>query len=198
MTLEDKDFLVPFDSYPLNVTYIPQLLTGVQIGYNLGPNLQINLEVNVAKMKVKEVFTLEVLDPGSTVSQEQYVLGNIYGEESRFSGRFNMDYVTNNDKLNYIVGFSGVFSAWRMDEHFAEFRGVRIPLFSQFNLTNISPATSDIGFGMGINLGVEYKLNDKITCQFMYQPYGARLDYGYTINKKLLLEHDVVVRVLWK
>ncbi len=68
-------------------------------------------------MKIKEVFTIQVLDPGSTVSQEQYQLGNIYGEESRFSGRINMDYVIPNEPVNFLIGFSGVFSAWRMDEH---------------------------------------------------------------------------------
>ena len=199
LTLNDVDFTLPFDSYPQNVTYIPQLLTGVQVGYNIGPNLQINLEANVAKMKIQDVFTIEVLDPSSTVTQQQYQIGNIYGEESRFTGRFNMDYVIESDPINYLIGFSGVFSAWRMDEHFAEFNNVLIPLFSQFSLNNnLGNAVSDVGFGLGMNLGIEYGITDKVTMQLMYQPYGARLDYGYTINKRLLLEHDIVARFLWK
>ena len=199
LTLNDADFILPFDSYPQNVRYTPQLLTGVQVGYNIGPNLQINLEANVAKMRIQDVFTIQVLDPSSTVSQEQYQIGNIFGEESRFTGRFNMDYVIESSPINYLVGFSGVFSAWRMDDHFAEFNNVLIPLFSPFSINNnLGNAVSDVGFGLGMNFGIEYKVNEKITCQLMYQPYGARLDYGYTINKRLLLEHDIVARFLWK
>lgn len=199
MLLGDQEFTLPYDSYPQNIRYIPQFQFGLLAGFKLSPNWQSSIEVNVGTLEIKDVFSIQVYDASNTTSQEQYQLGNIYGKESRFTGRFNLDYITDNEKLNYIIGGSGVFSAWRMDEHFAEFKGYVIPLFSKFNPNNnITEKVTDVGFGLGLNLGVEYGINDKITCQFMYQPYSAKLDYGYTYNKRLLIEHDITVRILWK
>ena len=54
------------------------------------------------------------------------------------------------------------------------------------------------GWGLGINIGVEYRINEKIVSQILYQPYQSFVDYGININKRVLLQHDFTVRFLWK
>jgi hypothetical protein len=74
---------------------------------------------------------------------------------------------------------------------------------------NFTFKTSGNGFGAGLNGGVEYRLNEKIVLQLMYQPYFQRTDYfntkstiealgsGY-IKDRYRLEHDITLRILWK
>ncbi|NOQ73789.1 MAG: hypothetical protein GQ574_17410 [Crocinitomix sp.] len=198
--LEGVDFLVPFDAYPTNVKYTPGILTGVTLGYQISPNLQVSVDGNFNKLKVRTNFTLEALDGGIQTTEAQILLGNIYAEESRFDGRFNFDYVGDGNKAKFIIGGSGLYSFWRIDEHFAEFRGLQFPLFSKFS--GIPPSESNVtrgsGVGVGLNLGVEYRINEKIVSQIMYQPYQSFVNYGFTIEKRILLQHDITVRFLWK
>lgn len=208
--LGEKNFLVPFDSYPTNIKYTPGLLTGVTLGYKLSPTLQIGIDADFSKLKVRDFFSLEVIDPSNTTSQAQYQLGNIYAEESRFNGRFNFDYIIEGESVNFIVGASGIFSAWKIDEHFAVFNDYIMPLFSVHNPNNnFSVRTSGTGWGGGINAGVEYRLKENIVLQLMYQPYMQRTDYLNTksqiaawgssyIPDKFRLEHDLTLRILWK
>lgn len=194
------DFVVPFDAYSQNIRYTPGLLTGVTIGYQISPNLQVTADGNFNKLKVKDVFSIQVLDGSVQTSQEQYQLGNIYAEESRFEGRFNFDYVADGNKARFIIGGSGLYNFWRIDEHLAIFRNVTMPLFSNFS--GVPPSEFNIvrgsGWGVGLNLGVQYRVNEKIVSQIMYQPYQTFVNYGININKRILLQHDFTVRFLWK
>lgn len=194
------DFTVPFDAYSLNIRYTPGLLTGVTLGYQLSPNLQMNVEGNFNKLKVRDIFTIQVYDGSSGTDQEQYRQGEIYAEESRFDGRFNFDYVADGNKARFMIGGSLLYSFWRMDQHLAIFNGYTMPLFSQFS--TVPPGDNNVvrgtGWGFGANLGVEYRINEKIVSQIMYQPYHSFMDYGFTINKRILLQHDIIVRFLWK
>lgn len=194
------DFQVPFDAYSQNIRYTPGLLTGVTLGYIISPNLQVSADGNFNKLKVKDVFTIQVFDPNVQTVDEQYQLGNIYAEESRFEARFNFDYIADGNKARFIIGGSGIYSFWRIDEHVAIFRTHTMPLFSQFSL--VPPGENNVvrgaGWGLGLNLGVEYPINDKIVSQIMYQPYQTFVDYGIAINKRILLQHDLTVRFLWK
>jgi hypothetical protein len=195
------DFQIPYPGgYSSNITYTPGLLTGVTLGYQISPNLQVSIDGNINRLKVKNVFSLEVFDGSIQTSQEQYELGQIYAEESRFDGRFNFDYKSEGNKVDYIIGLSGLFSAWRIDKHSAIFRSYEMQIFSQFNpdpnsALNINRGS---GIGFGINLGVEYRINEKIVSQIMYQPYQSFMDYGIPINKRFLPQHDLIVRLLWK
>lgn len=194
------DFIVPFDAYSQNIRYTPGLLTGVTLGYQVSPNLQMSVDGNFNKLKVKDVFTIEVLDGGNQTSQAQYQLGEIYAEESRFEARFNIDYVYDGNKARFILGGSGLYSFWRMDQHLAIFRNHQMPLFTVHTATpnNEFNIVRGGGWGLGLNIGVEYRVNDKIVSQIMYQPYQTFVDYGITINKRILLQHDISVRFLWK
>ncbi len=75
-----------------------------------------------------------------------------------------------------------------------------MPLFTQFS--GLPPSETNItrgsGLGIGLNLGLEYRINEKIVSQIMYQPYQTFVDYGITINRRILLQHDFTVRFLWK
>jgi hypothetical protein len=75
-----------------------------------------------------------------------------------------------------------------------------MPLFSKFS--SVPPNETNIvrgsGLGLGMNIGFEYRINEKIVSQIMYQPYQTFVDYGIVINKKVLLQHDFTVRFLWK
>lgn len=198
--LEGVDFIVPYDAYSTNIQYTPGILTGVTIGYQISPNLQVSADGNFNKLKVKTNFTLEALDGSIQTTEGQYKLGNIYAEESRFDGRFNFDYVADGNKAKFIIGGSGLYSFWRIDEHFAEFRGLQFPLFSKHSA--IPPGETNVirgsGVGIGLNVGVEYRINEKIVSQIMYQPYQSFVDYGIYIQKRVLLQHDITVRFLWK
>lgn len=208
--LGDKDFQLAYDGYPLNMRYTPGLVTGVQVGYNIGPGLQANLDANFNKLKVKDVFTMEVFDPGNFTTEPTIAIGQLYAEESRFNGRFNFDFIAEGDKVNFIIGLSGLFIAWRMDEHIAMYNSYTMPLFSVHNPTNnISTRTSGQGWGAGVNLGLEYRFAENMVGQFMYMPYFSRLDYFNTksqietlgssyVRPPFSLEHDITLRILWK
>lgn len=197
--LGDKNFYLPYDYYPTNIRYSPGFITGVTAGYQISPTFQMSIDANFSKLKVVDVFSIQVEDPSTTTSQEQYRLGNLYAEESRFNARYNIDWVSEGQKVNFIYGISGIFTSWRMDQYFAEFEGHTMQLFSVHDPTNnITKKVRGSGFGGGINLGVEYRLNNNIVLQMMYQPYQTKVDYGFTIYKKFLPQHDVTVRILWK
>lgn len=208
--LGQKDFFLPNDAFPILVRYTPGLLTGVTLGYKLSPELQVGLDADFSKLKIRSGYSIEVIDPSSSVSQEQYRTGFIFGEESRFNGRFNIDYIIEGEGVNFIVGASGIFSAWRMDKHIATFENYQMSLFSVHNVgNNFTSKTSGMGWGFGLNAGIEYRFSDKIVAQLMYQPYLQRTDYFNTKNTiqslganyipdKFRLEHDLTVRILWK
>jgi hypothetical protein len=197
--LNDIDFTLPFDYFSQNMRYSPGLLTGLLFGYSLSPNLQASVEANFNKLKVRDVFSIEVFDPSNQTSQEQYELGEIYAEESRFNGKFNFDYISDGERAKYIIGLSGLFGAWRIDQHIASFRGYQMNLFSVHNPTNnINNVVSGLGWGAGINLGIEYRFKPSIVAQIMYQPNHAQYDFDFTPARTLLIQHDLVVRILWK
>lgn len=209
--LGQKDFFLDNSGFPIVVRYKPGLLTGVTMGYKLSPNLQVNLDANFNKLKLITGYTLNVIDPSSTVTQDQYRTGEIYAEESRFNGRFNIDYIIEgSSSINYIGGVSGLFSGWRIDEHVAFFEGHQMPLFSVHNPNNnFSSKTGGMGWGLGANLGIEYRFSEKIVAQLMYQPYVQKSEYFLTKNEilnlnqpyekpKFRLEHDLTLRILWK
>lgn len=194
------DFIVPYDAYSQNIRYTPGLLTGVTMGYQISPNLQVSADGNFNKLKVRDVFTVQVLDGSIQTSENQYQLGYIYAEESRFEGRFNFDYVADGNKARFIIGGSGLYNFWRIDEHTIEFKNHLMALFSNF--TGIPPSDDHIvrgsGWGLGLNLGVQYRINEKIVSQIMYQPYQTFVDYGIITNKRIFIQHDLTVRFLWK
>lgn len=198
--LQGVDFIIPFDAYSQNIQYTPGLLTGVTLGYQISPNLQVSADGNFNKQKIKTQYTIQVLDGSIQTTEGQYRVGNIYAEESRFDGRFNFDYVADGNKAKFMIGASGLYSFWRMDEHIAEFQGLEFPLFSKFS--GVPPSETNVvrgsGWGLGLNIGVEYRINQKIVSQIMYQPYQSFVDYGIYIEKRILLQHDFTVRFLWK
>jgi hypothetical protein len=198
--LGDKDFYLPYDAYPTNMRYTPGILTGVMIGYVVSPNFQVSIDANFNKLKVRDRYTLVVYDASNQTSEPVIQLGELYAEESRFDGRFNMDYIADGSgKAKFIMGISGLFNAWRMDKHVAIFQGYQMPLFSVHNPgNNISNTVGDMGWGVGLNIGFEYRINEKMVSQVLYQPYQSKIDYGIYYTKRLLLQHDLVVRFLWR
>lgn len=199
MLLGDRHFYQPVDTYPTNIRYTPAIITGVTAGYQVSPNFQMSLDANFSKLKVRDVFSVVVEDPSNWTSEPVITLGELYAEESRLDCRFNLDYVFEGDKLKPMLGASGIFNAWRIDSHIATLQGHQMPLHSQFNpLNNITNKVSGMGWGFGINVGFEYRINEKIVSQVLYQPYHTKVDYGFTISKRLLVQHDLTVRFLWK
>ncbi|MBI3135651.1 MAG: hypothetical protein HYZ14_13325 [Bacteroidetes bacterium] len=199
MALGDKNFYLPYDAFPTNIKYSPGLLTGITLGYQVNPNFQMSMDANFNKLKVRDAFTIYVDDPSNWTSEPVIKVGQLYAEESRFDGRFNLDYVFDGGKARFMAGVSGLFTAWRIDEQFATIQGYTMQLFTVHSPTNnITNTVSGMGWGGGINIGCEYRVNDKIVSQILYQPYQTKVDYGFTINKKLLIQHDLTVRFLWK
>ena len=200
MLLGDKNFYLPYDAYPVNIKYTPGILTGATLGYQVSPNFQMSLDVNFNKLKVRDAFTIVVDDPSNFTTEPVIKLGQLYAEESRFDGRFNLDYVFDSEtKARFMLGISGMFNAWRIDKQTATIMGYSMPLYSLHSPTNnILNKVSGMGWGGGLNIGCEYRVNEKIVAQILYQPYQLKVDYGFTTAKRLLIQHDLVVRILWK
>ncbi|MBL7899839.1 MAG: hypothetical protein JNJ99_14965 [Crocinitomicaceae bacterium] len=199
MALGDKNFYLPYDAYPTNIRYSPGILTGVTVGYQVSPNFQMSLDANFSILKVKDAFTIHVDDPNNFTTEPVIVVGSLYAEESRFDGRYNLDYVMDGGKVKFMYGLSGLFNAWRIDEHFATLKGYQMNLFSKHNPSNnFFNKVSGMGWGFGANIGFEYRVNEKIVAQILYQPYQTKVDYGFTPAKKLLIQHDLTARILWK
>jgi hypothetical protein len=197
--LGDKDFYLPYDFFPQRMRYAPGLVTGVLVGYSISPNLQTSVDFNFSKLSSRDVFSIVVIDPNNTTSQEQYQLGELLAKESRFDGRFNFDYMADGEKFRFILGLSGLFTGWRIDGHTATFSGYVMPLFSKHNpLNNITYRVRSSGWGVGANFGVNYRFSEQFVAQLMYQPYHSQMNVGIVPNKKLLLHHDIVLRILWK
>tara|TARA_B100000809_G_C14975818_1_gene472648 strand:- start:50 stop:880 length:831 start_codon:yes stop_codon:yes gene_type:complete len=208
--LGNKDFA--FYEYNENYRYSPAINYGVLLGYSVSPNLQASIDANFSQLKVKTSYNLEVFDPVNQTTQEQYSTGYIIGEEGRFNGKFNLDYISDGDKAKFIIGAQGLFSAWRMEQLLVELNNEQW-LYNLYSVhdpsNNFTKKTSGSGWGYGINLGFEYRLNDKFVGQFMYQPYFSRVEYFTTksqieaagsayIKPKRRLEHDLTLRILWK
>ncbi len=199
-----------FGEYSLDNRYRPGFITGINLGFNTSPNLQFSLDANFNSLKVITNYTIRVDDPFNTTSEEQIRLGSILGKESRFNGRFNLDYIADGEQFRFIFGGSLLFHAWRMDQHVAEMEGYQLQLFSvhEGNINNFTRKTSGMGWGLGINTGVQFRINDKFLGQLVYQPYFLRAEYFATKSQienaifytkpPLKLEHDLVLRILFK
>ncbi len=196
-SLGDKHFELM--AVPGKIRYTPGLITGIQLGYILTPNVQVSIEGNFNKLTVKDVYTIEIFDPTNWTSEPTIGLGQLYAKESRFNGRFNIDYIGDGDKVKFIFGASGIFMAWRIDEHVAIYNGFNMPLFSVHNPTNnLGNTTGGMSWGGGLNMGLEYRFQENMVCQIMYQPYIVFPDYDVYIEKRFLLQHDLTARFLWK
>jgi len=208
--LGNKDFA--FYQFNERYKYNPAMNYGLFLGYALSPNLQAGIDVNFSKLKVQTSYNLEVFDPSNQTTQGVYENGNILGEEGRFNGKFNLDYISDGDKAKLIVGVQGLFTSWRMERQLIELKNEQwlYDLYSKHNATNnFIKRVSGSGWGYGVNLGVEFKLNDKYTGQLIYQPYMSRVDYFNTksdieaagnnyIKPKMRVEHDIMLRLLMK
>ncbi len=197
--LGNKDFDLAYDSYPMNMRYTPGLLTGVHLGYVISPNLQTSIDANFSKCTSKDAFSIVVYDPANTSSEPIYDLGQLVGKESRFDGRYNFEYLSDGDKYKFIIGLSGIFTGWRIEQHYALFQNYQMPLYQKFDpMNNITNRVKSIGWGIGANFGIDFRYNDKFVAQLMYQPYHCKINVGIVPNRRLLLHHDIVLRVLWK
>lgn len=208
-SLGNKDFF--FYDYGNVFKYTPSILFGIMIGYQTSPNLSFDMDANFIIMNAITGYTLEVIDPGNQTSQGNYLTGYIAGKESRFNGRINMNYTFDSDSdLRLIVGLSGLFNAWRIDDHLIELNGsILANLHSQFNTNNnFALKVNGNGFGYGVNTGFSYPINDHMSMQILYQPYLLRAEYFTTkaqieiagndyVKPVLRLEHDFVARFVF-
>ncbi len=207
--LNNRDF--EFFEYSELYRYQPAFLAGLMVGYQTSPNLSFDADLNFISLIVNSGYTLTIIDPGNTTSQDIYQNGFIRGEETRFNGRINMNYTSDPvGKLSYIIGLSGLFNSWRMDQNIVELSGtVLVDLYSQHNpQNNFTLKVRGNNFGYGINAGIKYKVSDKIDLQLLYQPYINRPEYFFTkpeienagtsyTKPKFQLEHDLVTRFIW-
>jgi len=208
--LGNQDF--EFYEYNEGYKYTPAINYGVLVGYAVTPNLQASIDANFCQPKVQTNYTVKLFDPGNQTSQNQYKVGSILGQEGRFNGKFNLDYLFEVDKVKFIVGIQGLFLSWRMEKLIYELADEKWihNSFSVHNVTNnITKKTSGSGWGYGLNFGIEYRLNKKFVAQLLYQPYLSRLEYFNTdsqiensgsnyIGVSSKLEHDLTLRIQWK
>lgn len=207
--LGNQDF--EFFEFNTDYGYTPAVNYGLNVGYAINPNFQATIDVNFSQPEVRTNYSVKLFDPGNQTTQEQYRVGNVFGKEGRFNGKFNLDYLFDVGKIKLIAGVQGLFLAWRMEELVFELANEQW-IHSAYTVhavtNNVTKKTSGSGWGYGVNLGIEYRLNKKIVAQLMYQPYFSRLEYFNTksqiatssdysglVNR---LEHDVTLRIQWK
>jgi hypothetical protein len=213
LLLNNQDF--EFVEHNENFKYTPAINYGVLLGYAVTPNLQASIDANFCQPKVQTTYTIKLLDPGNQTSQDQYRVGSVLGKEGRFNGKFNLDYIFDADKIKFIIGVQGLFLSWRMEQLIYELADEQW-IYNSYSVHNVAnnftKKTSGSGWGYGLNLGFEYRLNEKFVAQFTYQPYLSRIEYFYTkaqieqlessgsnypgISNRL--EHDITLRILWK
>lgn len=211
--LLNNDF--EFDQFNEDYKYTPAINYGVLLGYAVTPNLQASIDANFCQPKVQTTYTVRLIQPGNETSQDYYKVGGVLGKEGRFNGKFNLDYIFDGSKARFIIGIQGLFLSWRMEELIYELADEQwiYNSYSVHNVTNnFTKKTSGSGLGYGLNLGFEYRLNEKIVAQFMYQPYLSRIEYFYTESQieqlessgaeypgvLSRLEHDITLRLHWK
>ncbi|MGV6861446.1 MAG: hypothetical protein ACWA41_06725 [Putridiphycobacter sp.] len=210
IALGNRDF--SFSEYNEAYRYTPAFNLGALLGYATSPNLQASISANFSQLKMLSTYTLEVIDPSNLTTQGQFVTGNILGKEGRFNGIFSLDYISDGDKAKFMAGVQGLFIAWRIEEQFAELNNesILLPLFSVHNPNNnFTKKTSGMGWGYGVNLGVDFSINEQFKGQLLYQPYFSRVEYFNTKSQienlgtayekpKMRLEHDITLRLIWK
>ncbi|MFD1553330.1 hypothetical protein DNU06_06610 [Putridiphycobacter roseus] len=207
--LGNKDF--QFLEFSELYRFKPATVYGVNLGFQASPNLSFEGDFNFSNLKMIGGYTLELIDPGNFTSQEIYQNGYISGEESRFNARISLNYTTDGEKLKYVFGLSGMFNFWRMESNEVELlNSIITNLYSQFDPTNsFFTRTTGNGIAYGINAGIQYPISNGMQLQILYQPYLGRMDYYNTkdqieaygasyIKPKLLLEHDLIVRFVFR
>ena len=206
--LDNKDF--NFFEYSELYRYRPAYIFGVMFGYKTSPTLSFDADLNFSRLTAITGYTLTIIDPGNTTSQDIYENGFISGKETRFNGRINMNFMSEPDKLQYVFGLSGIINSWRMEDNSVELRGSIITnLYSQFNPNNgFTIQVRGTNFAYGVNLGINYQYSEAIAVQILYQPYIGRAEYFNTkleienagdayVKPKFRLEHDLVMRFIW-
>jgi len=208
--LDNKDF--SFYEFNESFKYTPAINYGVILGYAVSPNLQASIDANFSQPKVETTFSIEIIDPSNQTSQENIMIGHVLGKEGRFNGKFNLDYIFDGDKAHFIIGLQGLFLSWRMEQLLYELNDEKW-IYNAYSVhtptNNITKKTSGSGWGYGINIGVDYRLNKKLVAQLMYQPYFSRVEYLYTKSQiqnagsiypgiANRLEHDLTLRIHWK
>ncbi len=77
---------------PAKMRYSPSLLFGLNARYSI-KNFGIFANFNITKLKTKDIFTIEILDPGNTLSQKIYKQESISGSEQRAIIDFGFNYI---------------------------------------------------------------------------------------------------------
>ena len=210
LTLGNQDF--EFYEFSESYSYTPAINYGVLVGYAVSPNIQASIDANFCQPKIETTYNVRLFDQANQTTQDQYKVGHILGKEGRFNGKFNIDYIFDGNKAKFIVGIQGLFLSWRMEEQIYELADEKwiYNAYSVHNSTNnFTKKTSGSGWGYGLNIGVEYRLNNKFVAQLMYQPYFSRVEY-FATNSQITtagvnylgltnqLEHDLTLRIQWK
>lgn len=200
----DNYFQYPYSivELPEGMTYLTSLEIGGIIGYRVDQSLDVYLEANVGKLKVQDVFVVEVQNPNTgsvNYPLEQYP---VFGEEQRlninFGGRFTLF------EQQGIIGYLPLFLNFNSVKVAKNYFVVNN---KQYNIVhNIQGITNQqpggIGYGGGSGFGVKYRLTDQIILDASYNGIYSKITM---IRESATqpefsawgLHHSILLRVIW-
>lgn len=194
---------------PETIRYRTTFNVGGHGGVNIDESIAIYADINITKLKVEDVFTVEVDNPNNPAltGQKQLEQIPIFGEESRTNlnlgiqanfynegpvkGYFNLFGNVNNAKLekNYFVINGKSYSIY----HNALENGTASNGQIQFQQT-VPPG--GVGYGGGAGLGIKYKFNEQFTFDANYYGVYTRTRMNETL-KPFGINHVFVARIIW-
>lgn len=162
---------------PTKMRYNPSLLFGLNARYSI-KNFGIFANFNITKLKTKDIFTIEVLDPANTLSEKIYRQETISGSEQRAIIDLG---------FNYIFKSKGIvrpFIELGVNINDTKFLDNKISIEGlDFNIVNYYYSyyhleQGGIGIGAFAGLGAEMTFSEFITIDPRINLYYTKINLG--------------------
>jgi hypothetical protein len=178
---------------PAKMKYNPSLLLGIYARYSI-KNFGFFMNFNMAKLKTKDVFTIQVLDSGNTLSQKIYRQEVLTGSEQRSNIDLGITYaIPSKGKSKPYFELGCNISDTKYIDNKINIEGL------DYSLTNYYYTYNKIeqgGIGMGIfgGAGIELNFNDYLTLDPGFNLYYTKIKLGNFNEFKL--NSSVYVRLI--
>lgn len=164
--IDAQSFYIPYDSYPLNMTYNPAMMIGFRLGYRFSNSAAIILDANYATLRSANQFTLVTnLIPNPSQGTTDTRLYNILGQERRLA--MNLGFkggVLVNEVTNWTYELGGSMLAVQLQENYLEIEKQRFDLWVNFigpnNFNGPVGNLTSVGYGWFFGTGFEMFFNE--------------------------------------
>ncbi|MCB9196008.1 MAG: hypothetical protein H6600_08575 [Flavobacteriales bacterium] len=200
----DNYFQYPYSivELPQGMTYRPSVEIGGIIGYHVDESVALYAEANVGKLKVQDVFVVEIDNPNTNSVQKPLEQFPIYGEEQRlnFNGGARFTVFKQNGVLGYLPLFGNFNSVKLERNYFIVNNKIYNIVHNLQGITNNRPG--GVGYGFGTGLGFKYRISDKILVDACYSGVYAKVTMIRESSTQSAftawgLHHSILFRILW-